>query len=227
MTGDFLAVGTCFAISPRHLMTVEHNLDPKNRLRALNYAISPFVSRDASGRIRFPDGFPRAVQILVYNTKMDYAIAELCEGPFDLAPIPISIENVEADTDLKVYHCPVDTFNDEHVEDLTVFSAWVKSARPTGHHVACNIGLYRGSSGGPFISRSGGAVGMHVESVSTAKFVDVGAAPMETQKELVNAIEIISSTVNSNAHVHASFGRALVFGKCRKLLQFLRSLDLL
>lgn len=230
VTEKFLAVGTCFAISSRHLLTVQHNLDPQNKSRLSGYAIAPYVSRDASGRIHIPKGFPRAVRILAYNTQMDYAIAELCKEPFDLVPIPISTEEVECDTNLKVYHCPVDIFNEEHVKDLTVFSACVKSARPTRHHVASNVGLYCGSSGGPFISQNGGAIGMHVESVNKANFVDIGAIgtnPIETKAEIVEAMEIISTTINSNAHAHASFSRGLVFSKCRKLLQYLRSLGII
>lgn len=153
---------------------------------------------------------------------MDYAIVELCDNTFDLAPIPISLDEVKADMDLKVYHCPVDTFNEGHVEDLTVFSGWVKAARPTTHHVACNVGLYSGSSGGPFISRNGGAVAMHVESISSARTTDVDVNSMAEE----DAMEILSESVNSHANNHASFSRALLFRTCPKLISALGQLGI-
>jgi hypothetical protein len=178
------------------------------------YGISPYVSRTPQGDVAIPEGYPRPVKIHAFNTEMDYAIVELCDDISDLKPIPLSFENIESDMDLKVYHCPVDSFNELHVEDLSHFTEWVKTALPTGHHVSCNKGLYSGSSGGPLITRGGRVVAMHVESISAAKEID--KADMQ-DLGLAAAIELISETVNSHAHIHASFSRALVLGKCRVL----------
>lgn len=125
---------------------------------------------------------------------------------------------------LRVYHCPVDTFNDEHVEDLSPFCEDVKTARPTAHHVACNVGLFGGSSGGPFISRRGGAIGMHVESVSAARDIDTTAIAF--MPAVSDAIEILSETVNSHANGHASFSRAVLFRTCPKLIDALHQLGI-
>lgn len=191
--------------------------------RTTGYGISPYVSRTAGG-ITVPTDYPREIRIRYFNTSMDYAIAELTDSDFNLVPIPISLEVLTADMDLKVYHCPVDTFNDEHVEDLTVFPQWTKTARPTAHHVACSVGLYSGSSGGPFISRTGGAVAMHVESVNSAKEIDTTAV---RSMPVDNAIELISETVNSHANSHASFSRALVIRSCNALVHKLHELGII
>ncbi len=171
-----------------------------------------------------PQGYPRPVRVRVFNRDMDYAIVELCDNSFDLSPIPISLEMIEADMDLKVFHCPVDTFNEGHVEDLTVFTKWIKTGRPTTHHVSCNVGLFAGSSGGPFISRSGGAVGMHVESVNVSNWLEV---PVVTTVPISDAEEIFSKTANSSGSSNASFARALLFRKCPQLVRILRELGVI
>ena len=218
-SGGFQPVGTCFAISPQYLLTAQHNMQSQ---RLGGYGIAPFAVRRA-GAVVVRQGFPRPVRVRYFNTAMDYAVLEVCDNCFDLVPVPISLEVVEADMDLKVYHCPVDTFNEGHVEDLTVFSNWVKAARPTNHHVACNVGLYGGSSGGPFISRSGGAIGMHIESVSTAREIDKTAIAAMSASD---AVEILSETVNSHANGHASFSRALLFRTCPGLINALQGLGI-
>jgi hypothetical protein len=92
------------------------------------YGIAPYASRTAGG-IVVPQGFPRPVRVRFFNRAMDYAVLELCDNWFDLAPIPISLEEVETGMNLRVYHCPVDTFNDEHVEDLSPFCEDLKKLR--------------------------------------------------------------------------------------------------
>jgi hypothetical protein len=126
--GVFEAVGTCFAISPQYLLTAQHNM--LNRVKR-GYAIVPYLTRETDGSLNIPAGYPREIEIKYFNSKMDYAVASLVNVPFDLSPIPVSLENIEADMDIKVYHCPVDFFNEEHIGDLTVFTSWTKTARPT------------------------------------------------------------------------------------------------
>lgn len=92
---------------------------------------------------------------------------EIDNNTFDLQPIPISLEEVALDMEMKVFHCPVDTFNYGRLKDLPVSVAWITTAQPTAHQVACQAHLYRGSSGGPFISRTGGAVGILLAPLKT------------------------------------------------------------
>jgi hypothetical protein len=150
---------------------------------------------------------------------MDYAILQLDDTGADLIPIPISIRAVDSDTDLKVFHCPVGLFTDGNQSDVTVFTGWVKSGRPTRHHIPCNGGLFSGSSGGPFVTREGYAVGMHIESINSAR----GVESSYTGNPQTN-FDILSSSCNSNANNHASISSALCLGSCRKLVTVLRSI---
>jgi len=211
---NFQPVGTCFAISPKYLLTAQHNM---NELKKEGYAIAESTSRLNSGATHLPTGY-RKVEVIYYNQKMDYAILKDLSESNDLQPIPISIRDVEDDTDLKVFHCPVGLFNDMEFGDLTVFTAWVKCAKPMAHHITCTGGLFAGSSGAPFVTREGYAVGLHVESINSAKIIsvdEVSSFSADTQ----SAIEIISETVNSSSNSHASLSRALYLGKCKKLIE--------
>jgi hypothetical protein len=191
-------------------------MEPGSR-RTTNYAFAPVVTRiPNSSSVKFPLGY-RNAKVISYNSAMDYAIIEDLSGKNDLTPIPISIQPVEADIDLKVFHLPVGLFTDGGIGDLSVFTKWVKSATPTTHHIPCSGGLYAGSSGGPFVNREGFCVGMHVESINSAE-----AAPSSISNALVDeAIEIISNTVNSYSNNHDSICRALQLGKCPQLINML------
>jgi hypothetical protein len=91
--------------------------------RTTGYGISTYASRTRGGIITVPPGSPRPVKVRFFNVEMDYAIIEVCDGVSDLDPIPVSFDEVDPDTDLKVYHYPVDLFNDEHLEYLSQFTA--------------------------------------------------------------------------------------------------------
>jgi hypothetical protein len=198
-------------------------MDPNEKNRKDGYAFTVSISRHlTSGAHQMVHGV-RDAQILYYNSVMDYAIIEDKSGSNDLTPIPISIRVVDTDVDLKVFHCPVALFNDEDFGDLTVYTSWVKSAKPTKHHSPCSGGLFAGSSGAPFVTRDGFVVGFHVESINSARAIETPQlqAKLATgvTADLNDAIELVSETVNSNSRVHASLCRALCIGSCSKLVE--------
>lgn len=218
-SGDFEPVGSCFAISDRHLLTAQHNM---NNRRATNYAIAMTVSRSKAEQVITDPILPIRVRVLYYNTSMDYAVLILEDISLRaLEWIPVSIARVEFDTDLKVFHCPVGLFTSDNCDSVSVFSEWVKTARCTAHHIPCNRGLFAGSSGSPFITRAGYVVGMHVESINQQiDNLDVQGLTV------TDALEIVSDTVNSNAHNHASLSSALCIGLCPQLLKCLKTLGI-
>lgn len=205
-------MGTCFAITNELLLTCQHNMLDSRRN---GYAIALTCERH-QGVVTCPDGWFE-VQVVRFNKEMDYALLNSIVKK-DLPPIPLSIAAVESDLDVKVFHVPIDDFN-EKVEDdsLSVYTVWIKSALPSKHHMKCAGGLYAGSSGGPFVLRNGRAIGFHCESVNRKCEVSY-----DRSKSTEESFEIISDTVNSHAHNHASFCRALLIGKCKKLVQVLR-----
>jgi hypothetical protein len=181
--------------------------------RLTSYAFTLTCVRE-NGSVTCPYGYFEA-RVIRYNVDMDYALIQSTVKK-DLIPIPLSIGPVESDTDLKVFHVPIDNFNDTVVDDtLSVFTAWVKSTLPSKHHMKCSGGLYAGSSGAPFVLRNGKAIGFHCESSDSKGEVDI------TSKTNEEAIEILSETVNSHAHCYGSFCRALLIGSCKKLIQAL------
>lgn len=208
-------MGTCFAITNELLLTCQHHMLDDRRT---GYAIALTCER-SKGVVSCPDGW-FGVKVVRFNKDMDYALIESVIKK-DLAPIPLSIATVEGDLYVKVFHSPIDDFN-EKVEDdsVAVHTKWVKSTLPSRHHVKCTGGLYPGSSGGPFMMRNGRAIGFHCESVRRNSEVKPETLDGRSMEE--SNTEIISDTVNSHAHNHGSFCRALLIGKCKKLLGVLR-----
>jgi hypothetical protein len=177
--------------------------------RLVNYAFALTCER-SNGVITCPHGYFEA-KVLRYNVDMDYALIESTVRK-DLIPIPLSIGPVESDLDIKVFHVPIDDFNDTEDDDsLSVDTKWIKSTLPTRHHMKCSGGLFAGSSGAPFVMRNGRAIGFNCEKA----VVDIIGKSMEED------VEIFSDTVNSHANNHASFCRALLIGSCRKLIDVL------
>jgi hypothetical protein len=160
-TGVFQPCGTCFAVTSELLITCQHNMHGR---RLTDYAFT-LVCERKDGVIYCHGGLFRA-RVDRYNVDMDYALLVSVDKN-DLTPIPLSIRPVEADRDLKVFHMPIDDFNDVEADDsLSVHTKWVKSTFPTAHHMKCSGGLYAGSSGSPFVMRDGRAVGFFCESIS-------------------------------------------------------------
>ena len=205
-------VATCFVVAPTFLLSCLHFAVPNKS----EYIIATTVEkRNSQYTISGPH---YAVRIRYYNTNNDYCILELLDTSVALSPIPISIQELEPETDLKVYHAPVDAFNDHSSNVLSIFTAWVRCARPSLHHIYCQGSLYGGSSGAPFILRNGRVVGFHQESLNAAKSVDLDIMKNMSAQEV---IELVSETVNSNTTVYGSISSGLYIAKCRILVQTL------
>jgi hypothetical protein len=211
---EFQPVGTCFAISPSHLLSCQHFM----RGRAVNYLIAPVVVKE-NGNIHFPTP-PCSVKVVRFNKQMDYAILELQSTDLNLTPIPISLEPVISDIDLKLFHCPIAAFNDNSNSDVGVLTRWLKSGYSKNHHMVCEGGAFRGSSGAPYVMRNGFAIGIHIESINETQQLEVD--DVKAMSSLDEQIEIISDTVNSNAENYAALSTVLLFNRCPKLIEQLK-----
>ena len=184
------------------------------RDKQLCYIIA-LTAEKTLGIISYPKG-SRPVKVVRYNADMDYAILQVqpAGGVEKLVPIPLSYQEPQADVDLKVFHFPVVAFNDNSNAVVGPHTCWVKSSIATNHSLPCSgPGLFSGSSGAPYVTREGCAVGIHQESVNNMPTVDTGAFDDDSSSNL----ELVSSTVNSHAHSHGSLCHALLIGKCKHL----------
>jgi len=200
-------------------MTAAHNLQNGQ----LQYMVTSVVERAGNGAIIFPN---TKIVATIYKTNptMDYAILQI-QGSSALDPIPISMEDIEPESDVKVYHCSVSSFNAMEVDVVLPGAEWVRYMGSTRHHIYCNKGLFSGSSGAPFILRNGRVIGLHVESINESKEVSMdGQAHLQTANDIWGALEVVSNTVNSNAHSHGSTCKALKFSSCRQLAVELNAL---
>lgn len=210
-------VATCFAISNNLLLSCQHFMKDT---RTRHYTIALAVTKD-SNLLNFPHGY-RKVKVVNYNKEMDYAILKLAESEeSNLFPIPISVQLLESDVDLKIFHCPLEQFQDTDPSACGAFTKWTKSGVQLNHHVLCDVSLFKGSSGSPYILRSGHVVAIHIENVSRSERVP--ELLLQDNSELESSIEILSNTVNSHSEVHSSMAYGLLISKCPALLEVLRT----
>lgn len=214
-------MGTCFAISPRFLLTCYHNLlESADGAPATEYSIALSVERDPiTGRLLFNEGSQEA-RLRFRNKHSDWAILEVL-GP-DLAEVlPISLGVVLADTYVKIFHCLVAMFNEMSEDLLSVDTVWAKTLRGTAHHLRCNIGLYGRSSGAPVVLRNGCVVAFYRESAE-ARILPAGDELV--QMDPGDVMDVISDTVNSVVGTHSSTAKAVEIRKCPRLVTTLRNI---
>jgi hypothetical protein len=207
-------VGTCFAISARHLLTCYHNLTNEK-----TYNIAEVVEK-TNGVLSFSIG-KHSVTVVRQNKKADWAILKVDDDSLILAPIPISEEKIGMDVDLKVFHCPVGIFNDCNTEQVSVGTRWTKSFTPTCHHVKVDFELFKGSSGAPFVLRNGCVVAFHQESYSEAN------ETVELSDSTSDNVEMFSDTINSNVHSHGSLSSGILIMSHPTLVTALTSLNII
>jgi hypothetical protein len=210
-------VGICFAISENLLLSCQHFMKGK----AVLYTIALVVEK-RNGILSFPQGF-RRVRVISYNVGMDYAILQLySKEQHNLLPIPSSVQPVESDVDVKIFHCPLEQFQDTDPSGCGTFTKWTKTGVQLTHHVLCDVSLFKGSSGAPYILRSGEVVAIHVENRSRAECVTV-----EEDTTVEKALELMSNTINSRADVHSSMAYGLLISKCSTLVSESRRLKVI
>jgi hypothetical protein len=208
-------LGTCFAVSEKYLISCQHFM---NRQREYRIAL---VAEKTAKLVTFPKGI-HDVKVVKYNSNMDYAILEISDD-FDLTPIPLSFAGVEADIDLKVFHFPVTMFSQCSSSSLGPYTCWLKSSISTKHHVPCGgAALYSGSSGAPYVTKCGKAVGFHIESINKCD-------PLNFEEDMTvdSKLEMVSYTINSNVNSHGSISSALLIGRCLELVRYLNSLGII
>jgi hypothetical protein len=211
---------TCFAISPRHILTCYHCLVEG----VARYTIALSVERNAKGILEFNEGF-RSVTLKYRNKLSDWAILEV-EGPEDLPEfIPISLDEVRADRDVKIFYCPVARFTDGPDDLLSVDIVWAKTLRGTTHHLRFNTGLFRGSSGAPVVLRNGCAVAFHQEAGNKARTMP--AREEMAQMDMVEVIDVISDSVHSEVYARYANSRSIEIRKCPKLVNTLRRINVI
>jgi hypothetical protein len=207
INGVLEPTGTCFAVSDRYLLTAQHNMEGR---KLANYGIALTLSK--TDGVQDPPVDFHEVKVKYYNVQADWAILELIGPTFSppTVPIPITVTiNVEQDTDFKVFHMPISDYIFQDTDDISAGTARGKTAVPTRHHIRGNMGLFSGSSGAPFVLRNGYCFAMHVEGRNAVVAVPIGYK---------DDAEVVSETVNSNVHTHASRCSGLYFQKCRRLV---------
>jgi S1-C subfamily serine protease len=204
-------VGTCFAISDHYLLSCQHFM----RGSAVNYRIAPVAEKNL-GSITFTRGV-RNVKVVKWDKRMDHAVLKLVDEPYDIEAFTISLDDIGFDTDLKVFHFPVVDFNRTESGLISPYATWLKSSLTSSHKVGCSgAGLFKGSSGAPYVMRNGKVVGIHVEGANDAEGVTFAEG-----SDVESRLNSLSESANSNSNAHGSISYALLISKCPKLVDFL------
>jgi hypothetical protein len=218
---EYKPIGTTFAVSNVFLLTAKHNLV---NVRQKLYTIASTLNRTE------PNEYFQ-VRVHAVNAVMDWAVLQLEDTRLDMSPIPISLlDPIPRESRLKVYHCPVILYNDCDIPILTSVHRWVDYYGASGHHIVTSNGLYSGSSGAPVILPTGEVIGIHCEMVNQAVTVDsssVQVSDTASEGNIQSALDILSTSINSNAMVSGSQNMALKISRCPQLVALLGTLGII
>jgi hypothetical protein len=93
---------------------------------------------NGDGIFSFPQGF-RQVRVISYNVGMDYAILQLySKEEQNSLPIP-SVQPVESDVDVKIFHCLLERFQERDPSGCGTYTKWAKTGVQSAHHVLCDV----------------------------------------------------------------------------------------
>jgi hypothetical protein len=217
----FQPQGTCFVISSKYLLTVQHNMElgKNKKWRHNEYGIALGVSK-SQGIQDTPFDF-HTVKVIAFDVAADWAILELIAPPFSstTVSIPITIQEVDPDTDFKVIHMPVADYAFNDTDRISAATSWGKTLLPWKGQVEGNMGLYRGSSGAPFLLRNGKAFAMHVESRNEAMIAEITEFNSSSASSLSRSLRSLSETFAARCN-------GLYFHDCEGLYTKLRSLGI-
>lgn len=232
-TGNVEATGTCFAITPRHVITAHHNFCYEDGLTQISNVglIAKTVIKSSSDEIF---DLPLSITITEFDITHDWAICSLDDVSIVLPlVIPICPESSlpvlrNESIDVKCLYAPIGAFRANSFTNLEI---WAENYKFVLQYDKTDLtlvlvegGLYRGSCGAPYITRNGLVLGMHLYSMHEGK--DYSATKKRTYSRMtVKDLEIttdqISETVTDLADVHASIKEGLVLSRCPKIMDLI------
>lgn len=232
-TGNVEATGTCFAITPRHLITAYHNFCEEDGITQISNVglISKTVVKSGSDEIF---DMPLFITIIEFDIAYDWAICSLDDASIvlplviPLCPEPsLPVLRIEA-VDIKCLYAPIGAFRENPITNLEIWAENYKSVlqydKPDKTSVLVEGRLYRGSCGAPYITRNGLVLGMHLYSMHEGK--DYSATKKRTlsrltMKTLEMTTDKISDSISDLADVHASIKGGLVLSRCPRVVDFI------
>ena len=130
--------GTAFAVATNYLLTAKNNLIPT----ILQYKIVDNLTRNEKTGDVINSGFIE-VKVIKVGKILDWAVLKTVES-VPLIPMPLTLREVDRDTDIKIYHCPVLLFNNFEMEILCPNSRWTKVIATVKHSLSSSIVAYFG-----------------------------------------------------------------------------------
>jgi hypothetical protein len=222
-------IGTAFAITKRHVVTAGHNLlDPDTNEKLLgNWSIARKATKK-NGRYVFPAPIAVTIKLLGQDEDgADWAILEvddsnhyfesylpICKEPF--------LPKTEAENEkLKAFYAPIGTFKTNGFVDLHIWPddyQQVLQYDKEGTVILVTTGLYKGSCGGPYVSKAGLAVALHLSSMHEGKNISIVKKRKRNVAELNEAVIQLVEASTDMADVHESIREGLVLARVPQIV---------
>lgn len=233
-------LGTCFAVTKRHLLTACHVLfedetslfDVKSGKAVPGKAL--IISRSGGkvdSKVSFPN--PMEVRVLRLSEEYDWALLELVDPSltfpafFSLCGKSELPQLIVETVDLKAFFAPIGYFRQSLVTDLAIWPDEyhrVLQYDRNDTNIVVSGGLYLGCCGCPYVNRAGKVVAMHLASdnegqnVSLVKPVSTRAGAATTAAP-TSAVETVVDTVTNMAAVYASTRVGVVLANVPEVLE--------
>ena len=209
-------LGTCFAITTRHVITAYHNLAD-----GTDNITDPFqiarVARKVSDKDSLVD--PLVVTFREGEATDDWAILELADPLERFASFfPLcgysDLPDISMKADLKSFYSPIGQYKRNPFRELKI---WRDDYKPVLQYEEKKIfldgGLYRGSCGAPYIDRDNKVVALHLFSMLEGK--DISA----TKKK--RTVRDLEEFMTDQSDIHNSIREGLVLASVPYILAFI------
>lgn len=229
-----MVAGTAFAISKTLLLSAMHVVEDDD----VPFYICQEVRRSLTGQeVSYPR-FRYAVSIIAKGDAnvehLDYvvlSVGETCQH-LELQPIPISSVKPKMEDEVKLYYAfYAPGYNQFEMDFCQIaVNSYEKIATVSASHLFTNRGTDSGTSGGPYVTKRGQVVAIHIASTNTVPDVKgkEEMQPKEKNQRLrvadVNAkVEVLSDAVSRISNTYCSNSVGLVITSCRRLCDFLHA----
>jgi hypothetical protein len=227
-TVDIELLGTCFAITSKHILTAYHNLVINSTLRE-RCIISEIARKVGEKDVLDEKNFE--VKYVSGDPINDWAILELTDPSqkfnefISLCKID-DLPNPTTTTEgLKSFYAPIATYRRNAFYELRIWTDdYANVLQYDGNKILMPGGLVRGSCGAPYINHQNEVVAMHLSSIHEGEELSYTKLKKNryqyNQKEINQRVDELSDSLTDLSDVHQSIRSGVVLSFIQEIVQF-------
>lgn len=215
-------LGTCFAITTRHIITAYHNLTDETG-NTTGSTTNPYQIARIARKVSDKDSLdnPLVVTFCEGEAIDDWAILELADPLEQFANFfPVcgysDLPDISMKAELKSFYSPIGQYRRNSFRELKI---WRDDYKPVLQYEEKKIlldgGLYRGSCGAPYIDRDNKVVALHLSSMHEGQDISV------TKKK--RTLKNLEEFMTDQSDIHNSIREGLVLASVPNILAFIAS----